>query len=438
MERPYQNDTPSAPPKSLWVAVTRSIESHPPLAGAEKVDVVVVGGGYMGLAAALKLAVQGARVTVIEAAEIGWGASGRNNGLIAPGLKRDPHEVRRLLGREAGDCMLELSGNAPKHLFELIAKYGIKCDAANDGWIQAAHSRYALRNIERRARDWQELGADVGMIPAANVARRLGTDYYSGALFDPRGGSLNPLAYVRGLARAASAAGVRIYTGTPMTELVREGGRWQVSTPDGVLACENVLLCTNAYASDIKELRATVIPLRTAQVASQPLPESKLASILPNGEAASDTHRLLTSFRITTDDRLIMGGASATAGDESQSLIRHLHLAASKRFPQLGVIRWQYGWSGYLALTHNHLPVIQRHDPGLHSGIACNGRGIAMASVVGELLADLVSGSSEADCAIPITTPSRMVRFHLRYPGVAVAVIANRLLDTMERRIQGP
>lgn len=125
-----------------------------------------------------------------------------------------------------------------------------------------------------------------------------------------------------------------------MTGLARDGGQWQLSTPDGVLACENVLLCTNAYGSNIAELRATVIPLRTAQVASEPLPENKLATILPNGEAASDTHRLLTSFRITADNKLIMGGASATAGDESQSLIRHLHVAASKRFPLLGAIRW--------------------------------------------------------------------------------------------------
>ncbi len=407
------------------------------MAGAEKVDVGIVGAGFMGLAAALKLAAQGARVAVIEAADIGWGASGRNNGLIAPGLKRDPYEVRRLLGREAGNRLLELSGNAPNHLFELIAKYGIKCDAANNGWIQAAHSRFALSAMERRIKDWQDLGANVGMISEADVSTRLGTDYYSAAWLDPRGGALNPLAYVRGLARSADAAGVRIYTGTPMTELGRDSGRRQIRTPDGVLDCQNVLLCTNAYASDIKEVRATVIPLRTAQVASEPLPQNKLATLLPRGEAASDTHRLLTSFRITADNRLIMGGASATAGNESRSLIRHLHLAASKRFPQLGAIRWQYAWSGYLAMTHNHLPVIQRHDQGLHSGIGCNGRGIAMATAIGRLLADLVSGSSEADCAVPITAPRRMAGFHLRYPGVAVAVIASRLLDTLERSVQG-
>lgn len=137
MESPYQNGAPSAPPRSLWTAVTRSIDSPPKLTGVRKVDVGIVGAGFMGLASALKLAEQGARVAVIEAAEVGWGASGRNNGLVAPGLKRDPHEVRRLLGREAGDRLLELSGNALGQLFELIESHGIKCDAVNSGWIQA-------------------------------------------------------------------------------------------------------------------------------------------------------------------------------------------------------------------------------------------------------------------------------------------------------------
>lgn len=131
----------------------------------------------MGLAAALRLANQGARVALVEAAEVGWGASGRNNGLIAPGLKRDPHQVRRMLGREAGERLLGLSGDAPKRVYELIDQYGIRCDAVNSGWIQAAHSGFALRAVERRVRDWQEVGADVGIIPGANVAERLGTDY---------------------------------------------------------------------------------------------------------------------------------------------------------------------------------------------------------------------------------------------------------------------
>ncbi len=435
MESPYQNGAPAAPPKSLWTAVTRSIDSPPKLTGTQKVDVGIVGAGFMGLAAALKLTKQGARVAVVEAADVGWGASGRNNGLVAPGLKRDPHEVRRLLGREAGDRLLGLSGDAPGQLFELIESRGIKCDAVNSGWLQAAHSRIALSRVERRIKDWQDLGADVEWIPEADVATRLGTDYYCGAWIDSRGGSLNPLAYVRGLARACVAAGASIFSGTPFLELENSANRWLVHTPEAQLECQNVLICTNAYGSDITALRGTVIPLRTAQVASAPLSEHQARRILPQGEVASDTQRLLTSFRITPDNRLIMGGADATAGDEHPGLLQQLHLAASRRFPDLGAIHWQYGWSGYLALTRDHLPVILRLGDGIYAGIGCNGRGIAMATLIGRLLADLLSGSSESDCAVPITPIRRMARFHLRHPGVAMAVIANRLLDDMGRRI---
>jgi glycine/D-amino acid oxidase-like deaminating enzyme len=165
------------------------------------------------------------------------------------------------------------------------------------------------------------------------------------------------------------------------------------------------------------------------------LSEHQARRILPQGEAASDTQRLLTSFRITPDNRLIMGGADATAGDEHPGLLRQLHLAASRRFPDLGAIHWQYGWSGYLALTRDHLPVILRLGDGIYAGIGCNGRGIAMATMIGMLLADLLSGSGESDCAVPITPLRRMATFHLRRPGVAIAVIVNRMLDDMGRRI---
>jgi glycine/D-amino acid oxidase-like deaminating enzyme len=220
-----------------------------------------------------------------------------------------------------------------------------------------------------------------------------------------------------------------------MIDLERDGGRWSIRTPNGSLGCENVLLCTNAYGSDIRELHGSVIPLRTAQVATAPLDEQHIRRILPGGEAASDTQRLLTSFRITPDNRLIMGGASATAGDEHDGLFRYLHRAASQRFPYLGAVRWQYGWSGYLALTGDRLPVIQRLDDGVYSGIGCNGRGIAMATAIGLLLPDLLSGTDVSDCPVPVRPPRRLVKFHLRRPGVAMAVTANRLLDRFGRKL---
>lgn len=434
MESPFAAGQPSPPPRSLWVAVTPERPRLARLNGRQHSDVAIIGGGFMGLTAALKLAEASVRVALIEAAEIGWGASGRNNGLIAPGLKRDPHEVMSILGREAGTRLLRLSGDAPRIVFELIGVHDIDCDVNNRGWIQAAHSRAARAQMEQRVRFWQRHGSDVTLIPDSDVAQRLGTDYYCGALIDPRGGSLNPLAYVRGLATAAEAAGANLFEQSPALKIERDGNRWAVITPAGTIACSVVLCCTNAYCDGIADLHATVMPLRTAQIASEPLTEDQSRHILPGGESASDTQRLLTSFRLTADNRLIMGGASATAGDEHQDLFNRLHRAARNRFPGLSDISWQYHWSGYLALTRDHLPQIFKIADGYYAGIGCNGRGIAMATACGVELAALAHGKAERDCDIPVKKIRRFPGFALRHAGVAAAVWCKRILDYSERR----
>jgi glycine/D-amino acid oxidase-like deaminating enzyme len=303
------------------------------------------------------------------------------------------------------------------------------------GWIQAAHARAAIPTIERRVRAWRALGADVSLISQASVAQRLGTDYYAGAWFDPRGGSLNPLAYVRGLATAASGRGASIFESTPATVIEKRNTGWRVRTPEGVVAADTVLCCTNAYNHGIAALRGVVIPLRTAQIASAPLSASQSGKILPEGEAASDTQRLLTSFRLTADNRLVMGGASATAGDEHQGLFRHLHRAAELRFPGLDGLSWQFGWSGYLALTRDHLPAIFKPANGYYAGIGCNGRGIAMATVVGRELAEIIRGKAERECDVPMRKARKIPGYALRHPGVAAGVLFNRALDTVERRL---
>lgn len=432
METPFQKGRPAALPDSLWAAITPSAETYPRLEANVCSDIGIIGGGFMGLAAALKLSAGGRSVSLLEASDIGWGASGRNNGLIAPGLKRDPHEIIALLGKDRGERLLQFSGNAASDLARLVKCLDIECDLNINGWIQAAHSRFAVRAITRRCGEWQKRGANVELIDNAKLEDRLGTRFYRGAWIDWRGGSLNPLAFVRGLARAAQIAGTNLYCGTPVTQILRQGTGWKLQSSNGSVNCDQVLICTNAYGQ-LPQTRSKVMPLRTAQVASEPLNESQISSILPGGEAASDTLRLLTSFRITADKRLIMGGASATAGSEHPALFRHLHRAAALRFPQLGLLRWQYGWSGYLALTRNHLPVLCKHDEGVYSAIGCNGRGIAMASAIGGLLANLLRGADEKSCAVPITPAKNFPGYALRQPGVAIAVHLNRALDKASR-----
>ena len=422
-------------PASLWADTTAPGPDLTALAGTMEVEVVVIGGGFMGLAAALTLAEQGVTVALLEASRIGWGASGRNNGLLTAGLKRDPDDVRERLGRAAADSLLQLSGDAPAEVVRLIESREIDCDLRTSGWIQAAHSTRALPLIEKRVKHWRALGADVDMIEPDEVNDRIGSDFYVGAWVDRRGGSLNPLAYARGLARAARAAGATVYQESPVIEIQEVAGGFKVATPAGNVACSRLLACTNAYNHNLPEIRGTVLPLRTAQVASAPLPLDLSASVLPGGESLSDTQRLLTSARLTADNRLIMGGASATAGDESPLLFRWLYKAAQARFPQLGDIAWEYGWSGYLALTDDHLPQIMAISDRFLAGIGCNGRGIAMATVTGQHLARLALGESAAATSIPVRSARRIRGFALRRPAVAIGVVANRLMDVAERRL---
>ncbi|NIL93633.1 MAG: FAD-dependent oxidoreductase [Woeseiaceae bacterium] len=424
-------------PKSLWAATTARPEPYPLLRGRIDADVCIVGGGIMGVSAALALAEKGVSVAVLEAAEIGWGASGRNNGLVAPGLKRDPCEVRELLGEERGNRLLRYSGDAPNRVFELINEHRIDCDANPGGWIQAANSRRALRRVERRVSEWQALGVDVGMIAPNDLDANLGTGFYSGACRYANGGSINPLAYTHGLAQAAAGAGARLFEQSPATRTERQSQGWIIGSTYGVVVAPWVLYCTNAYNDSHPRLHGTVIPLRTAQVASHRLPQGIAGKILPGAAAASDTQRLLTSFRVTADNRLVMGGASATAGDEHPGLVRQLHRAAADRFPELGPVQWEYGWSGYLALTPDHLPEIIKIDDGFLAPVGCNGRGIAMATVMGQTLAEIVCGADENDCNVPVKSPKPVPGFGLRYIGIAAAVRLNRFLDSAERRLWG-
>jgi glycine/D-amino acid oxidase-like deaminating enzyme len=193
--------------------------------------VVVVGAGFTGLSAALHLAERGADVVVLDAAEPGWGGSGRNGGQVIPGLKDDPDDLERKFGPETGRRMWQISGGAADFVFELIARHKISCEAQQCGWISAAPNAAAVAVLRTRVDQWQQRGAPVEMLDRRRVAELTGTTVYVGGLHDRRAGVVQPLAYVRGLARAAREAGAAIHGRSAVTRIESQGSAWRAVTP---------------------------------------------------------------------------------------------------------------------------------------------------------------------------------------------------------------
>ena len=421
-------------PDSLWARIAIPTGHHPALEGDASADVAIVGAGFAGASAALALAREGARVVVVDAAEPGWGASGRNNGQVIPGLKFDPDELEARFGAERGARLAAWAGALPDTVFEVIAREGISCHAVRNGWIQPAYTRRAVAAIEARCAQWARRGAPVSMIEPSRLADTLGTPAYLAAWIDRRGGTIDPLSYSRGLAIAAQAAGAALHARTPALALARDGRGWTLTTTGGRIRAPKVFIATAAYADDlVPGLRRSIVPVRTAQVATAPLPEKHLRAILPGRQGASDTRRLLTSFRISPDGRLVMGGAWATGSLGHSHLLPHLHRAGAELFGHLGSLQWELGWSGYFPVTSDHLPRVHETADGLICALGCNGRGIALSTAMGAMVAGRMLGA-RADELPLAPVPMRAVAFHeFRRPGIAVATRVKGLQDRLER-----
>ncbi len=201
-----QNDPLS---HGLWEMTAPPAPPTSPLKGEIRADVAVVGCGYTGLAAALRLAKAGAKVVALEAVEIGFGGAGRNVGLVNAGMWLQPREIVKTLGPDYGERILSLLGGAPPEVFKLIDAHAIDCEPVRNGTLHCAVGRSGVAEIEERAEQWGERGAPVRALTATETAARIGADVYAGSLLDMRAGTIQPLAYARGLGRAAIAARAR-------------------------------------------------------------------------------------------------------------------------------------------------------------------------------------------------------------------------------------
>jgi len=416
---------------SLWKATAAPAPETRPLDQDVTVDVAVIGGGFAGLSTALHLVEAGRSVQVVEAGDIGWGASGRSGGQVIPGIKYDPDDLKKMFGWEAGTKAAENFGSTAAKVFELIDRYGIDCDDTRSGWAQPAHSKAALPAALDRCRQWQALGADVAELTKAEMADLLGTDRYEGGWIDRRGGSVQPLSYTRGLARAALSRGAFVATHTAATGLSRSAAGWTVSTDRGSrVNARDVVVCTNAYSRQLwPKLEQTIIAANSFQVATKPLSANLDTMILKNRVVASDTRRLLSYFRRDREGRFVMGGRGTFADPTSQREFAHVERMLAHAYPILADQPIEFRWGGRVAITQDFLPHLHAPEKGLLFLIGCQGRGVALQSKMGEWIADYLVRENPAALPLPVTN-IKPIPFHgLRRLYVSATLAYYKMLD---------
>lgn len=398
--------------RCLWT------ETSPPPSRAAadlpaRADVVVVGAGYTGLAAARALARRGASVVVLERHIIGWGASGRNGGFVLPGYKPDIELLARKLGLETARRLFRLSLEAVAYLEALVAEEAIGCDLVRSGGVTLAARPAHLRGLERSSAFLRrELSYETTVLSATELGAELGSSRYHGGLLDPGAASLHPARYVQGLATAAERAGAKIVEGAEVTGIRSGGGPPGLSlveTSRGVVRAGEVFVATNGYTGvAFPRLRRRVVPVGSYLIATRPLDEALAARLIPRGRILSDTKNLLYYFRLSPDRRMVFGGRAAFTPTPVSRSAEILSRAMVEVFPDLADTKIEYAWDGQVAFALDQMPHAGRIG-GLHYAMGYAGHGVAMSTWLGARVGEKLAGGPELP---EITGPLRAVPFY--------------------------
>ena len=424
-------------PQSLWQAVTPAGPDLSELRGTEAADVVVIGGGFSGLSTALHLREAGVDVAVVEAAEPGWGASGRNNGQVIPTLSRpDPDDIVAKHGA-AGERLVGLIRDSASILFDVARRHGIDAEQEQTGWVQTVHSPGRIKIAERRVRQWSRVGAPVELLSRDQVRDMLGSDAWFGGFWNRTGGHINPLALARGLARAVVAQGGKFFARSPVVSIERRGDRWIVKTAQGEISGRALVVASNAYTGEFAKtlapaIASEVMPVRSWQMATQPLSDNVRKSMIPGRQAMSDTHGELIFGRLDARNRFVTGGAIIRPFNQVATLKARVGKRLQSLWPQIGEVQFDYVWNGFIGMTTDYLPHIHRLGPGAYGWTGCNGRGVALSIALGDQLAKAVQGAPDDELALPFTEPTPIPANELLRPFAPLMMVLYRHRDSKE------
>ena len=427
---------PFADIASLWQATA---EKGPKLATLNRelqYDVAIIGGGYTGMSTARYLAAKGLSPVILEASRIGWGASGRNGGVVEGKYRVSLSDVASRFGLETSRRMYNLAHEAVDHVEELIEAYSIT--AANyqqNGTMRCAHHKTALATLVKENEWVRKTFGDTStrILNADEMAHETGSRDFWGGILNSHGGTIHPLNFARGIAKGLTDSGVDIFEESPVVKIEHHSNGVKLYTPGGVINASQIVIATDAY-TDItgatSAVTKTIVPFRSAMIATEPLDLAGVSTPLLDGRSYSETRRMMRWFR-KNGNRLMYGGRGAFGKSDSESAFRALEAAMRKQFPQLENVKITHRWSGLVALTLDAVPHLGRLNARTTYAMGYNGLGVAMASNMGKYVAEVVTGGKPSLGMITEAELKSIPFYSFRAPGVRMVAGWYQLLDRL-------
>lgn len=418
-------------PSDSWYAATASAPAYPTLTGAHHTDVCIIGGGYTGLGAAIELAGKKIDVTVLDSAQIGSGASGRNGGQIHTGQRVDPERLEALFGEDQARQLWDMSEDAKTSLYDLIRTHGIDCDLKH-GLVHAWH-KPSYEADDRAYVDFvARYGYDkVSLLDKAQVTAELGTDVYYGGTLDHGGGHLHPLKLAHGMARAATSLGAKLFENSHVIRYRKTAKGIHLHLENGAtVTCQRLLICGNGYMEGLsEEIDSRVMPINNFILTTEPLDNP---IILPNDYAAADSRFVVNYWRKTPDNRLLFGGGENYTPWFPKDIKAFVRNNMLKVYPQLGDVKISHGWGGTLAITMSRAPFVRNLAPNVYASAGYSGQGVVLAPYFGRLLACAITGDDhDVNLLSRLPTPAFFGGRLLRWPALVAGLSYYALRDRL-------
>ncbi|WP_101757856.1 FAD-binding oxidoreductase [Oceanicoccus sp. KOV_DT_Chl] len=418
-------------PDSYYAASLKYTQRYPRLEGQRSTQVCVIGGGFSGVNTALELAEKGYQVTLLEAYQIGWGASGRNGGQIIRGVGHGTEQFRQAIGQEGIDAIDEMGFEANEIIKARVKRYTIDCDLKM-GYCDLATKPRHLKDFEdtKSWLDSRNYPYETRLLSKSEMSQVVGSDAYIGGMIDMGSGHLHPLNLICAEAAAAAEQGVQIYEQSAVTD-IQQGDTCTIKTQHGEIKADRLVICGNAYVAGLNNtLEGQILPAGSYVIATEPLSEQLCQQLLPQDMAVCDQRVDLDYYRLSADKRLLFGGLCTYSGRDPNSIVNALRPNMDKVFPYLKDIKIEYQWGGMIGIGANRLPQIGRLRPNVYFAQAYAGHGVNVTHVAARLIAEHIDGDSQ-----------RMEVFekvkHLRFPGgrrfrsplLAIGMSYHRLKD---------